>query len=1390
MTNGIGGRTKRLRERLHLPGVTQPETVVVRLKIRPAENGAIALRAQSPAGERQAISALPDRSELLFATGEDEDENWRNACRAGERLFTAVFPTEIDSFFRETVQEQREPCSLVLDLDPSLERLPWEVLRDPEHDRFLALSERLRLSRAGGGARSIVRERGNLRVNVPADHLEESDIAFSDAIGEHPRVDLTVNGHGPARPHLTIVRDASRIPSGSTSAVFIHHGLPPGDASVPVVALPDTMPEEARQTFAVAFTAGLADGQAIDEAVQAARRAVAAQHGVMTLAWAAPSVRAAAPNARLVTPARPVALETGTRVAAQTIGWFRDALTGSISAVAFLIAGLLVYRYGFSTSNEIELDILSPFELFSTFKSLILALSTRQDRFLLILTAIAAILTLAVGWLWLKRPADDLTEPPGFLQRLAGRLTGVEALSFLGMATATLLGAFLYQQYLWQIVLPIPKNALGLAVTREAAAASIRGELEDTLYAQGQSQRIVIRDLPVAFDAGDTGEARKLGKRIGAQAVLIYRETSSSANDKEYSAYVVFTDPGSASIGANNDVSGDQLIQVREGVEIPALRTDSVSELVAAAAGMIAYNDYRYRESTALFEQAMPRAPDAPNVGLVSFYLGESYRFTGRSEDAIKTYEGGIAFYEAKIAAGETLSAADELLLVKSYIQRGWISATDDSYEAGRQWIERALPHKDSLLARADKLDRPLEARLTFAKISTYLAAIGRRLNDPAYEKRWEDQAYAELQAIDTDTSPDDFLTIKQSSDVRFLLGDCTGSLVTIRRAQLLQPESFDVVNSIAVNYMFQGRTDLAIQTWQEYANAYPDNLVALEQLALAEYNRAWVIDEYLEPSYVLSSENMFRELSKRYPENAAIHDWIADYAEIRAGYTQFDGTAQAKGDELTLWKSQMLWSKDDRRLDEAIDAVSVAVEERRILATELSPGDKDAVVSLASTYALRQFYTYEKAFRLLDVPEVDRDVLNGIVERVYADGEEVRRWANFILAPDSDTTRLQRLLAWGDYLTSLSNDWIAAQIAGDTNRAASILEERRRMLSQALPYAEAEPIADNDEIEGLRAIYSEASLLATADGDTDGYNRYRQRVEDISEQEIAASTETTTTSATICREARSANSGDEKYRAGDFSGAKSAYDAGLAVNPEHLPSLIGLAKSLIALGDPAAAIEPARHATEVAPSNSRAWSLLTIATGEAGDPAGSEAALETFLETSRSLPNQHRMAELGVLLEMMERASGKGTTLPVQTMSDRLVSELDAMPEELKLTYQYPLLYTELARLALDLSNPAHAVELIAKSLAIDPVQPEGTAIAAIAAIVTGADAGDQTTAALGVLQNPIWLDATSRVNPFDQVKAVMTGTIDRAVAHYPDKAAALRQLRSLIESQPPPTI
>ena len=1087
----------------------------------------------------------------------------------------------------------------------------------------------------------------------------------------------------------------------------------------------------------------------------------------------------------------------GQRVKSETVSWVRDTASGVVSSVTLFIVGLLLYRIGFSQSSSLSFSVLSPYSLFTSFKSLILALSTYQDSFLLVSGLALLSVTVGIFYLWLRDRAIDPEEQMSFVAQMRGPFASLRAATFISVLTIAVLGAYAYQQYLWHVVLPIPDGAIGIAITRDVAAASFKVELADALFSQGQTQRIVVRELPVNFDASDTGKARRLGRRINAKAVIIYRADAGATDGKgKYAAYVVFTDPeiglevgsqpqaaGVASAGeAVQAASGaQQLVRLREGVEAPALRTDTLAELVDASAGIIAYHEDRSREAIEHLELALPRDQTAADNGIISFYLGNAYQLDAQDAPAATAFERAIAFYERRQAAGP-LGPQDELVLLKCYLQRGRIASFADDYAGALTWYQKGVGLRDDLLARAGGLERPSDVHATFARLYAQLADAYRATHDTENATFWTQRARDEAGAIGAAARPDDARAFVEQSSALTFAGDCVGALASIERALAIDPKNVDAVFNASIVQYEQGRPDLAEQSLQRVLELRPDDVGARLQLANLRQLRAFSGGDYFEPAYLSQAADLYTQVLALDPTNLVAHRQLADMAEWRGAGATFDVTALLAGDAFAVAKSQAVWDIDPARRQTALDAFAASIEQRRVLASELRPGDVDAQLALANAYYNRERLLYDALYPKLVGGHSELTLDSA---QFLSDAAEIHTAAEPTLADGSGATRLQQLRAWEVLLQSLDREWAWQQFyLQDQARTRALASQFRALALQAVASIEAQPLAASAEQTVGAQIYLMRALVAQVlDNDAQAAADARAKFSALYAQSNSAQQAGTQQVETLCGEERERVAAEAAASAGDWVSAQQHAEAALALNPQHVPSLLDLAAALYQQGDLAGASANATQAAQLAPDDANALERLAFYQSAAGAaPATADAGpWARFFERAGQLPPQERMALLGVGIRDIDRlAQQPEQAAAALAVVPRFEQAIATLPADAQASYQFPALASRLAHVALLSGDAPTAERLLRAALQTDPHQPAARALLALAALAQGYDAGAEIAAASAEIQDQLW-QTSSTPGPAD-VRNAMNTEITAYVARYPDAAGSVQGLRNAL--------
>jgi class 3 adenylate cyclase/tetratricopeptide (TPR) repeat protein len=1070
-------------------------------------------------------------------------------------------------------------------------------------------------------------------------------------------------------------------------------------------------------------------------------------------------------------------------------------MVGMVAALITTLLGLVSFRVGTRTSSEaMGPELLSPLSLYTGLKALILELSTLNEYVLLAVGGSFLLVAIAIAlarWRAVRRERERRGEEPG---RISGWVINQRSVAFLGVLALTVLGAYAYQQYLWRVALPIPDDALGIALTREAAAATLQEELADSLYTQGQAEQIIVRQLPVAFDARDTAKARAMGARIGARAVIIYRvDETGTDGEQEYVAYVVFTEPSVGLVIGGTPESqstgtatpGQQPVQFKEGVPVPVLRTDTLEELVNAAAGIIAYDNNQARKAIQHLELAVPKDAGAPNTGIVNFYLGNAYNLDAQAGLAARAYERATTYYEQRQQAGDILGPQDQLIMVKAALERGRVASFVGNWTTALEWYERALPPRADILARADGLERPSDVQATYARLYTLMADAYRFQGRAEDQRSWENRAQDEVETLAAMAGPDDHYPRIQESSARFFMGDCTGAHTTLEEALQIDPGNAQALINAGIVALSQGRPDVAREYWQRIIDQEPND-VAARQLIAESLVLNGLEDSFFEPAYLLEAERLFREIIALDPTNLYAHETIAELATLRGETMTIDSTALSANDSLTVSRSQAEWPSDPTRRQAAIDTYAIVIEERRVLASELQPDNPSAQVAVAEAYFKRQRLLYSALGSVISDSDSMSDSTKTMGEQILADATQIREWTDRALANPS-ASRLDQIRAWSVRAESLEREWgWHLFFAGDEVKAKDLEQEYRQAVKDGIAVGEAQPIESTDEIAPLRTIYFKALFISQAmDQDDDAAATYGRKIGDLTTREQSERTEGITHYSTFCTEEREQEAGDALLAKGDVEGARAHYEAALAANPAHLDSLLSFATLHYEQGDIQAAIASTSSATETAPNSAEAWADLALYQLVAADTVARDAAYDQFLTVAAQRPPHERMAtirdvvaDLWVVLENHpDQVSQFGDVIP------RLRDSLDRMATDSTGTYQYPALYAELGRLALYADQASLAEPLLRQSLALDPHLPVAHADLVMSVLVQGRDASKEIETAFNEAEDPTWLNIID-FDP-DQVLTMMQQEASRYGNAFKDRKETIESFTSAIPEE-----
>ena len=1321
------------------------------IAVRAAPDGLL-VTATSRHGLVSATRPVPELATPV--TTEDE------ARQAGATLAETALTEQIGDLIIESINLASDNSpNLFVDLNSdTLRALPWETLYDRERSRFFALNQNLPLGRADYGEIPLARrevEETKLRVRFVSSSLDDAT-ALAKRLSLDSGIETTVGlpASTPRRPpHVVILLDSAvtgDIPDETLVAIVTGDTTEAYQAALQTeagVALPAELPDWAKEQFLSVLIEHLARGEPVPAAVSYARVALTRSEPD-SIEWAKPILVCSCPPAPLVRPNILLA-EVGGRVKEETVSWVKDAAAGVLGSVAVFLFGLLLFRFGFTGESEFELDIFSPYSIYQSFSSLIIELSSFQENFLLGAAALIGLLAAIVGILWWTTPDE---RPPGPLSpfaRLQDSIGHLRRFTFLLVAALTVLAAYGYQQYLWRVQLPIPEDKIGIAITRETAAATFRDELAAKMAEQGLGERVVIRELPVEFNASDTGRARTMAGRIDADAVIIYRATGPE-DDREYNAYLVFTDPSigvalpgrseSAPVSDITTSDGGSTLQIKDGVSIPALRSSDLSQLVSGAAGILAFEDNRRRDAITSLEQARPADVTDPNAAVINFYLANAYTLDHQDHAAAAAYEAAAASLERRAESGP-LGPEDELLLAKTYTEIGRLAANRNQWTDAINWYDRALSHRNELLARGSSLANPAEVRALYARLYSFLSTAYRATNNPEEERFWTQRTTDELAELRGAIDQDDPAQLVALSGATLMAGDCVGAADAVSAALALDPTSVDARINAAAIAQFQGLLPESRAYLEEVVELNPDDIRAVDQLGLSYLLQAIDIEhEIFEPTYLEASDSYFATAIAADPDSVLAYNSLAENATWRGSDALLDLNALLAGDDVIVAGRQVLWLQDPHQQATAIAAFTDAIERQRIVARELTPGDPAAAIQLAGAYAERmRVRANALIYRQDDIGTPD---LNRFGEQMLADAGEVAELARGVLA-DPDSPYGERLRATALLLEALNWSWNWSYfydgdqlVAAETAAALrDEIEAAHTLLDQGVPQTQADANA-------IRAIYFEeyryAALIMLDNEQAAAAAAARDSVQDppVPDSALLRS---------VCFEERSRLAGDAALEAGDVTAARDYYTAALAANPSHEPAIEGLVVADLLEADLEAALENARRATEASPGTPTAWSALAVMAALNAESDVRDEALATFVERIESHPPNERVRLIGNAIELLQAilefrpadaANLAGATAPLLTALDEVSAE--PVPPSLSTSYGH------LGRFALMAGDPEMAVVALERAIELYEHDPIAKLDLALALLAQDQDASGALDAATTEIGDPIWATAT----------------------------------------------
>jgi Flp pilus assembly protein TadD len=1149
----------------------------------------------------------------------------------------------------------------------------------------------------------------------------------------------------------------------------------------------------------------------------------------------APGTRGAAPD--LEAAARPAEARNEKPHAS----FLREVLTGAgATLVASLIAVIAARLIG--GDGEFSVDMFSPYAFVDSVRSLVLELSTQDGRALLAAAGGLAVLTGAVGVVWLR--ADPDAEPEGWAGRLRAELCNGKTTTGIGLFALIALGAFAYQWWLWERVLPFAADDTGIVFARTLDAPPLEQSVDALMLAQGGGGRVSTKEFPlrrIEWEPGFLQRMRTVGADLGADAVVLY-DQESGGDDARWAATLMFTEPdlglvlGQGADDPTMDVApadgassalGGAVAEPANGVKPdqanPVLRGDlaaggdrrkAAADLVYAALGILAYREDRFAEASTMLDRVDPDRMGLLNPGVIDFYRGNAFLMQERWLDAEAAYEAADAFYAGQGAAA--LRPQDRLIHAKVRVERGLLAQNLGDWDDALRWFaggaDLAPAIRADLAAGAAGLDAA-DVHATLARVYGLRADVHRRLGDAAAARIWKDEGARELALLDAAVADEpDRNPARLVENARSLaaLGACSDASALLAEALRDPAVGADIPLNLELAWLHRlnYRSDLARGQLATLVAGRPDSARAvlaeagflrvdrglwgwLADPELVIYDDAEVSVNFYEPDVLAETELMYRRVlglppfaaaDALDPNNAAAERALAELAALRFDAARLDMTALLSGDAGTLAKSSVLFPRAPARRDAALAAIDEAIAHRLAIQNRLTAGDADNAGTLAFLWNQRATFLMETVaddrHRLGIDPDADR------VEQVLDALAEAETWATVVL-DDPAAPLPERLSAWNNHFVVHAHRiaWHAGQPLGAGEAEAARAEFRAAFGAMETEMAALDRAALSADEAG-----SVANNLSWIDRESRAF----------AEAEVAAAQERRAEFAALAEESRredvihvgSVCAGMDELHAAWAAQGEERYEealrhaeAAVAASPGHPEAINVLGVSRAFLGDYGGATAAFTEAAAILPEEPVVRFNLAVASMMAGDEAAAETAFaDAFRLVGRDGP-QRRLAFMRSMATDFSRFMrlAPGSAADILPGLRLVAAELDRIEPEVAAAggYQYPAVYARLGQLALDAGDPMLAERLLRRSVALDPDQPAALTALALAAADQGRDPDPESAALVRQLYAPIWRDATIAADAW--LPRVMQ-QINVHARRFPDRAAALEPIREAL--------
>lgn len=910
-----------------------------------------------------------------------------------------------------------------------------------------------------------------------------------------------------------------------------------------------------------------------------------------------------------------------------------ELASGTLATVALGLLGLVLVQVGVAQQSvkpgeKFELPSLSlfqPAEFWKSLSGLIVDWSQANEWLLLGLGLAAALLTVAafLGWRWTRTKKEDEKAAKSLLVQLAEeKLLGLKMVSSLGMVSILLLGAYGYQQYLWRVALPVPTGQIGIAFTRQLGSTVAQDRLADDLKQLGHANVLAMRELPVTFDASDIDQARALARRIGADAVVIYRDETDTvapttartrgpglaaplpdATTTHHVAYVVFANP---SIGvqvplAQRDAGGQVnsiTYREKEGVEVPRVEADDVSKVMEATAGILLYDQDRYLPAIAHLRAAVPAQGDHnPSDAIVDLYLGHAYHVLGQDAAAATAYQQAITLWEAE----KPLPAQDRLLLAGADAQQATLLFDQEQVDQAEALLQKAVALRAPLDDDQTALSDPAIVRQfhsTYGAVYLGLMDIATYRKDQDAATLWSGHAQAEAKAL---RASSDRSAQESAIWLQYRTGDCSGAAQEI--ATLLGQKPNDIVAHqlaerlayLRSNERLPGDITEVAQQLNAVLQLDPTNLPELQSKRLFQALSASLED----PGYLGAEKQTVDTILAADPNNVeALQGYLSDAMDITAwpflAQPGGDLWSAEYGDARTFLLQQAAWKRDPAHITAALDGYNTLRPYVTRWAEELQPQSATPLLYKARLSHLSESLVYTLQY----VPGTSK--LPGIVEQYPALWQRAVTDATQVL--NGGRTASPQEQAEADVLLSeLWNDQFWVRTGDKAPDAAAASEQAVQFAEAAAKLMASNPPATADEQYSAANVYlnlftalttakvpaSNAGNQALADQDATAATAAETRWITLMKQ-VAAASSSAVDFATrpVCQGAQGFQQGDQALQKGDAASAVSLLTAYTVQFPRDPDALADLGWAQYRNGDTATAIVTTERFAQMAPDS------------------------------------------------------------------------------------------------------------------------------------------------------------------------------------------------------------